>query len=48
MKLVERHIIKKSHYLWSACHHKAFLSENIFNLANYYYRQILLERASNI
>ncbi|MGB3513529.1 MAG: RNA-guided endonuclease TnpB family protein, partial [Microcoleaceae cyanobacterium] len=39
MKLVERHVITKSHYLWSACDHKAFLSKNLFNLANYYYRQ---------
>ena len=39
MKLVERHIINKSHYLWSQADHKAFLSKNLFNLANYYYRQ---------
>ncbi|NEP73349.1 MAG: IS200/IS605 family element transposase accessory protein TnpB [Okeania sp. SIO2G4] len=39
MKLVERHVISKSHYLWSEIDHKAFLSKNLFNLANYYYRQ---------
>ncbi|MGB3510566.1 MAG: transposase [Microcoleaceae cyanobacterium] len=39
MKLVERHVITKSHYLWSEIDHKAFLSKNLFNLANYYYRQ---------
>ncbi|MDY7005061.1 MAG: transposase [Cyanobacteriota bacterium] len=39
MKLVERHSIGKSHYLWSEIDHKAFLSKNLFNLANYYYRQ---------
>ncbi|WP_192901206.1 MULTISPECIES: transposase [Okeania] len=39
MKLVERHVITKSHNLWLACHNKAFLSKNLFNLANYYYRQ---------
>ncbi|WP_237395779.1 hypothetical protein [Okeania sp. KiyG1] len=37
MKLVERHVITKSHYLWSEIDHKAFLSKNLFNLANYYY-----------
>ena len=25
--------------MWSACHHKAFLSKNLFKLANYHYRQ---------
>ena len=39
MKLVELHVITESHYLWSACDHKAFLSKNLFNLGNYYYRQ---------
>ncbi|NEP81195.1 MAG: IS200/IS605 family element transposase accessory protein TnpB [Okeania sp. SIO3B3] len=39
MKLVERHVITKSHDLWSEIDHKAFLSKNLFNLANYYYRQ---------
>ena len=31
-------MISKSHYLWSQADHKAFLSQNLFNLANYYYR----------
>ncbi|NEQ72642.1 MAG: IS200/IS605 family element transposase accessory protein TnpB [Okeania sp. SIO2C9] len=39
MKLVERHVISKSHDLWSEIDHKAFLSKNLFNLANYHYRQ---------
>ncbi len=39
MKLVERHIITKNHLLWSEIDHKAFLSKNLFNLANYHYRQ---------
>ncbi|HEY9849158.1 MAG TPA: transposase [Leptolyngbyaceae cyanobacterium] len=39
MKLVERHIITKNHPLWSEIDHKAFLSKNLFNLANYHYRQ---------
>ncbi len=43
MKLVERHIITKKHPLWSEIDHKAFLSKNLFNLANYYYRQYFFE-----
>ncbi|MGD1717097.1 transposase [Dapis sp. BLCC M172] len=39
MKLVERHVITKNHPFWSEIDHKAFLSKNLFNLANYYYRQ---------
>jgi len=39
MKLVERHIITKNHPLWSEIDHLAFLSKNLFNLANYHYRQ---------
>lgn len=39
MKLVERHIITKNHPFWSEIDHKAFLSKNLFNLANYHYRQ---------
>lgn len=43
MKLVERHIIAKNHPLWSEIDHKAFLSKNLFNLANYHYRQHFFE-----
>ncbi|MGD1808065.1 RNA-guided endonuclease InsQ/TnpB family protein [Dapis sp. BLCC M126] len=39
MKLVERHVITKNHPFWSEIDHKAFLSKNLFNLTNYYYRQ---------
>ena len=39
MKLVERHIITKNHPLWSDIDHQAFLAKNLFNLANYHYRQ---------
>ncbi|MEM1170279.1 MAG: transposase [Cyanobacteria bacterium P01_H01_bin.35] len=39
MKLVERHVITKNNPFWSEIDHKAFLSKNLFNLANYYYRQ---------
>ncbi|MDY7006520.1 MAG: transposase [Cyanobacteriota bacterium] len=48
MKLVERHIITKSHYLWSACDQKAFLSKNLFNLANYHYRQYFFENKQKL
>lgn len=43
MKLVERHIITKNHRFWSEIDHKAFLSKNLFNLANYHYRQYFFE-----
>ncbi|MCM0590905.1 MAG: transposase [Gloeotrichia echinulata CP02] len=39
MKLVERHIITKNHPFWTDIDHRAFLSKNLFNLANYHYRQ---------
>jgi putative transposase len=39
MKLVERHIIRKNHPLWSEIDGYVFLSKNLFNLANYHYRQ---------
>ncbi|MCZ8249317.1 MULTISPECIES: transposase [unclassified Microcystis] len=39
MKLVERHIITKCHPCWSEIDRAAFLSKNLFNLANYHYRQ---------
>ncbi|NEQ76859.1 MAG: IS200/IS605 family element transposase accessory protein TnpB [Okeania sp. SIO2C9] len=48
MKLVERHVITKSHYLWSEIDHKAFLSKNLFNLANYYYRQYFFENKKKL
>ncbi|ELS46241.1 hypothetical protein C789_3997 [Microcystis aeruginosa FACHB-905 = DIANCHI905] len=37
MKVVERHIISQNHPLWSEIDHYAFLSKNLFNLANYHY-----------
>ena len=42
MKLVERHIITKCHPCWSEIDRAAFLSKNLFNLANYHYRQYFL------
>ncbi|MGI0479304.1 RNA-guided endonuclease InsQ/TnpB family protein [Geminocystis sp. CENA526] len=43
MKLVERHVITENHPFWSEIDHKAFLSKNLFNLANYHYRQYFFE-----
>ncbi|NEQ76906.1 MAG: IS200/IS605 family element transposase accessory protein TnpB [Okeania sp. SIO2C9] len=48
MKLVERHVISKSHYLWSEIDQKAFLSKNLFNLANYHYRQYFFENKQKL
>ncbi|MGB3509001.1 MAG: RNA-guided endonuclease TnpB family protein, partial [Microcoleaceae cyanobacterium] len=48
MKLVERHLIGKSHYLWSEIDQKAFLSKNLFNLANYHYRQYFFENKKKL
>ncbi|HEY9809628.1 MAG TPA: transposase [Halomicronema sp.] len=48
MKLVERHIITKNHPLWSEIDHKAFLSKNLFNLANYHYRQHFFQNHQKI
>ena len=42
MKLVERHIIAQNHPLWSEIDHYDFLSKNLFNVANYHYRQYFL------
>jgi len=46
MKLVERHIITKNHSCWSEIDHLAFLSKNLFNLANYHYRQHFFEHST--
>ncbi|GCA95437.1 RNA-guided endonuclease InsQ/TnpB family protein [Microcystis aeruginosa] len=48
MKLVERHIITKSHPCWSEIDHYAFLSKNLFNLANYHYRQYFFENSQKL
>ncbi|WP_293073999.1 hypothetical protein [Okeania sp. SIO3B5] len=42
MKVVEGHVLTKSHYLWSEIDQKAFLSKNLFNLANYHPLPIFL------
>jgi len=39
MQLVEKHIIKKSHPLWTECDHLCFLSKNLRNAALYQIRQ---------
>ncbi len=48
MKLVERHIIAQNHPLWSEIDHYAFLSKNLFNLANYHYRQYFFENSQKL
>ena len=48
MKLVERHVISKNHPFWSEIDHKAFLSKNLFNLANYHYRQYFFKNLQKL
>ena len=48
MKLVERHIISQNHPLWSEIDNYAFLSKNLFNLANYHYRQYFFENSQKL
>ncbi|MGD1704626.1 RNA-guided endonuclease InsQ/TnpB family protein [Dapis sp. BLCC M229] len=39
MRLVDRHIINRTHQYWAWCDRLAFKSKNLYNLANYYCRQ---------
>ncbi|GGA40703.1 RNA-guided endonuclease TnpB family protein [Okeania sp. KiyG1] len=39
MRLVDRHIINRTHIYWRVCDELAFKSKNLYNLANYYCRQ---------
>jgi len=39
MLLVERHLIKSTHPLYSECDRLSFLAKNLYNAANYIYRQ---------
>lgn len=39
MRQVEKHVIKKTHKFWQEIDDLAFKSKNLFNLANYEYRQ---------
>jgi IS605 OrfB family transposase len=39
MRLVQKHLINKNHPYWSYFDQQAFLSKNLFNLANYHIRQ---------
>jgi IS605 OrfB family transposase len=48
MKLVERHVISKNHDCWSEIDQKAFLSKNLFNLANYHYRQYFFKHRQKL
>jgi putative transposase len=48
MKLVERHIITKTHHCWSEIDQYSFLSKNLFNLANYHYRQYFFQHRQKL
>jgi len=48
MKLVKRHFIGQLNHLWSEIDHKAFLSKNMFNLANYHPAPIFLFQSKEI
>ncbi|RQH38044.1 transposase [Okeania hirsuta] len=39
MKVVDRHIIRRTHNFWQVCDELAFKSKNLYNLANYHCRQ---------
>ncbi|WP_202224952.1 hypothetical protein [Okeania sp. KiyG1] len=39
MRLVDRHIINRTHNFLRVCDELAFKSKNLYNLANYYCRQ---------
>ena len=39
MRLVERHIIKRSNPMWFEIDNLCFLSQNLYNYANYLVRQ---------
>ncbi|NEP85653.1 MAG: IS200/IS605 family element transposase accessory protein TnpB [Okeania sp. SIO2C2] len=39
MKVVDRHIINRTHQYWRVCDELAFKSKHLYNLANYYCRQ---------
>ncbi len=39
MRLVDRHIINRTHNFWRVCDELAFKSKNLYNLANYHCRQ---------
>ncbi|NEN93296.1 MAG: transposase, partial [Okeania sp. SIO3H1] len=43
MRLVDRHIINRTHNFWRVCDELAFKSKNLYNLANYYCRQHFFE-----
>jgi putative transposase len=39
MLLVERHFIKSNHAFYQECDNLSFLAKNLYNAANYIYRQ---------
>lgn len=44
---VERHLIKSSHILYNYCDNVCFRSKNLYNLANYYIRQVFIGLSSD-
>jgi len=42
MKLAERHIIKRTHPLYSECDSLCFKSKNLYNSAIYFFRQAFI------
>ncbi|MDJ0516225.1 MAG: transposase [Trichodesmium sp. MO_231.B1] len=48
MRLVDRHIIKRTHQYWRECDELAFKSKNLYNLANYYCRQHFFKSSKSL
>lgn len=48
MRQVEKHVIKKTHKRWQEIDDLAFKSKNLFNLANYEYRQHLFSSGKTL
>ncbi|NET44996.1 transposase [Okeania sp. SIO2B3] len=48
MRLVDRHIINRTHNFWRVCDELAFKSKNLYNLANYYCRQHFFKCSSSL
>lgn len=48
MQLVQRHIISKQHPYWKYFDQQCFLAKNLYNLANYHYRQYFFETGKRL
>ncbi|WP_293077426.1 transposase [Okeania sp. SIO3B5] len=48
MRVVDRHIIRRTHKYWRVCDELAFKSKNLYNLANYYCRQQFFTTGSSL